>query len=330
MDDRALQAMIAVHRVLIVVVLYKVLPCDSATVLGLAAAFRQNDRLRASYEVLLWDNTPLGVEIEASDGPSVPDSGFGYRRATVNDGVSGAVNLALELRASEGYEWLLLLDQDTTVTGEYLDGMLRHLPGVHGSIEIGAIVPVLYDQRFQLSPKQVLRFRDATIAPTVPGLLQGEVFAANSGVMLRVSALQVIGGYSRDFWLDHSDIYVFHQLYLHKRRVYFASDLALQHSMTMIDYDGSMSPARYENFLHAEQAFFDLYKGALENSVQALRLFMRVFRQRRRYSNKSFSRMTLRFLLRRLGTSRSSRLTEWKLRAARREQPDNRENGRYE
>jgi hypothetical protein len=83
--------------------------------------------------------------------------------------------------------------------------------------------------------------------------------------------------------------------------------------MTMLDYDARMTPSRYDNFLYAEQAFIDLYKSGLENAAQLLRLLIRAVRQRR-YRDKVYSLMTLKFLLQRLRTSQSTRLIAWKQR----------------
>ena len=301
-------------RCLVVVVLYRMSAHESATVRGVAEALGSDSRLREACEVLLWDNTPR-ADVPADQPAMLPGSGFSYQQSSANDGIAGACNAAVHICNRNRFEWMLLLDQDTIVTRAYLEGMLMYRQAVDEMADVAAIVPQLFDAKFQLSPKRVLRFRDQPILPTAPGILGGEVFAANSGVMLRISALNQIGGYSRDFWLDHSDMYVFHQFYLHRWRVFFASDLALQHSMTMLDYDGSMSPARYENFLFAEQAFFDLYKDGLENTVQCLRLIMRVLRQYRRYRDKTFSKMTLRFLIYRLRNAKARRLRDWKLRA---------------
>ncbi len=307
-------------RCLVVVVLYRLSAHDSTTVRGIVDAMQNDRHLRENCEVLLWDNTP-SHDLPADQPGPIPDLSFSYRQAPVNDGVAGACNAAMRICIHRGCEWMLLLDQDTIVTRPYLEGMLEYRQMVHDMADVAAIVPLLLDKDFQLSPKRVLRFRDQPILPTAPGILDGEVFAANSGVMLRVSALRDIGGYSRDFWLDHSDMYVFHQFYLRHRRIFFASDLSLQHSMTMLDYDGSMSPARYGNFLVTEQAFFDLYKGSTENAVQVLRLLIRVFRQYRRYHNKIYSKMTLRFLLNRLRTTKAGRMRSWKRRADERRNP---------
>ena len=306
------------RRCLVVVVLYRMLPQDSITVQGIAHALRENARLREGYEVLLWDNTPAGDPAAIETRPDT-DFGFQYRKALVNDGVTGAFNAAMHVCIDSRYEWMMLLDQDTVVTSEYLEKMSMYLQSLQGAGGVAAIVPLLLDRDFQLSPKQVLRFRDQPVLTRKPGVLSGETFAANSGVVMRVSALEAIGGYNVDFWLDHSDMYVFHQLYLQGRKIYFAADLSLQHSMTMLDYDGSMSPARYENFLYAEQAFLDLYKSRTENVMHVLRMLMRAFRQRRKHREKTYAKMTLAFLLHRLRNSKASRLAAWKLRTVERQ-----------
>jgi hypothetical protein len=150
------------------------------------------------------------------------------------------------------------------------------------------------------------------------GVADGEAAAINSGTLLRVRDLLDIGGYSPEFWLDYSDWYVFHQLYLQGRRVWRAANIQLQHSMTVMDYDGLMSLDRYRNFLAAEEAFNDLYKGRIENLVQTVRLAARVVKQRLKFQNPEFSRITRNHLLRRLFTSKKARIRFWRELCARR------------
>jgi hypothetical protein len=251
-------------RTLIAVVLYRTVPQESETVRGVVSALRSSADLRAAYELLLWDNTP-----EALAAPPRLDVPCQYQHATTNNGVAGAFNGAMDVCINNGYQWMLMLDQDTEVTSEYLMGMLHHRDTIGADSRIAAIAPLLFHGDFQLSPQQVLRFRHAPVTPKPARILGGEAFAANSGVLIRVAALSAIGGYSVDFWLDHSDMYVFHQLHLQGKAIYLATDLHLQHSMTMLDYDGQMTPERYDNFLHAEQAFLDLYKSFSENAASA-------------------------------------------------------------
>ncbi len=291
-------------------------PLRSRTLQCLAAVYAEQPEVLARYRVLVWDNSPKRWHEPELSFP------FTYRHAAAeglpNDGVSGAYNAALRICNREGLSWMLLLDQDTEVNAAYLAGMSRHRLEVESDARIAAVAPLLFEGDLQLSPQQVLRHRHKSSSPEPSRILEEDSFAANSGVLMRASSLTAVGGYSEDFWLDYSDIEVFHRLYAKGGRIFLASDLRLQHSMTMLDYDGRMTPERYGNFLAAEQAFFDLYRDRLQNGVQALRLAARVWRQRR-YRNPVFSQMTRQSLLRRISTSKAARLEQWRRRRAERQ-----------
>jgi GT2 family glycosyltransferase len=208
--------------------------------------------------------------------------------------------------------WLLLLDHDTSVTGDFLRGMRRHVEEAGGDEGIAAIAPFLYAGecagKFAVSPR-LWRFARHVALPR-PATAYTErrlLFAANSGTLVRVSALEAIGGYSSRFWLDYSDIYVFQRFHERGFGVRIAGDLALEHEVAMLDYDARMSPARYATYLAAEGDFLDLHRGPLERLLHLLRLTARVVRQRR-FADETFSRMTRQELWRRLRTRRSARL----------------------
>jgi hypothetical protein len=129
---------------------------------------------------------------------------------------------------------------------------------------------------------------------------------------MRVQTLREIGGYSDEFWLDLSDIYVFQAMYRKGRYLYIAGDLTLQHSITTMDYDNDMAPERYRNFLAAESAYIDLYSSAPERAAHLIRLMARTLRQRRRHRNKIFSKITFEYFCRRLFDSRGKRIRSWR------------------
>ncbi len=138
---------------------------------------------------------------------------------------------------------------------------------------------------------------------------------------MRVEALREIGGYSDDFWLDLSDVYVFDAIYRKGRRIYVAADLSLQHALTSSDFDNDMAPERYRNFLAAESIYIDLYSSAPERAIHSLRLLGRTYRQRRRYRNRAFSNMTLEYLRLRLLTGKAKRIKIAREQLARRALP---------
>jgi hypothetical protein len=143
----------------------------------------------------------------------------------------------------------------------------------------------------------------------------------NSATLMRVTALRDVGGYSEEFWLDLSDVYVFQELYRKGKFMYVAAELHVDHSIASMDFDKEMSPERYRNFMAAESAYIDLFLPPVERSAQIFRLFMRTLRQYRRYENKVFSRIAWEYFLQRLFLSRAGRLERWRLQLRKRDIP---------
>ncbi|MFL6428046.1 MAG: glycosyltransferase [Acidobacteriaceae bacterium] len=288
--------------ILIVVVLYRTAFDASKTLAGLTEAVQQDPALLRSFNLLVWDNSPQPLPNATLPIP------FRYHHAAHNDGVAGAYNTAARFAAEQGAAWLLLLDHDTSVTGDFLRGMRRHADEVGRDERIAAISPFLYAGTFVVSPRLWHFARHVALPrPAAAYTERRLLFAANSGTLMRVSALEAIGGYSARFWLDYSDIYVFHRFHEHGFGVRIASDLALEHEVAMLDYDARMSPARYATYLAAESDFLDLHRGWAERLLHLLRLAARAVRQRR-FADATFSRMTRHELWRRLRTRRRARL----------------------
>ncbi len=103
--------------------------------------------------------------------------------------------------------------------------------------------------------------------------------------------------------------------------MYVASDLVLQHSLSGEDYDREMTYERYQNFLAAESAYVDLYSSPIERVAQLYRLFVRTFRQYRRYRNKAFARLAWHYFLQRLLYRRAARLKSWRQQLVKRDIP---------
>src|ERR1700739_875616 len=117
---RSAQTNDALVRALAVVVIYRKPFAQSKTLAGLARAFAEDPSLAQQLDVLVWENSP-----EAQEQRELPFA-FTYQHSPANEGVSGAYNAAARMAAERGCGWLQLLDDDTSVTGEFLHGMLRH------------------------------------------------------------------------------------------------------------------------------------------------------------------------------------------------------------
>jgi GT2 family glycosyltransferase len=300
-------------QILAVMVRYQTPIEESRTLCGLRDALEKDALLAGSYEVLVWDNSP-----EPLAEPGLPPS-FLYRHSKINLGPSGAYNEARRYAREQGHGWMLLLDQDMEIHADGLRALARHRARVESRQEIAAIVPTVCVGNTVVSPRRQLLHRNRVYPAGACGVAEGEAIAINSGSLVRVSALEGIGGFSNDFWLDYSDYYVFHQFYLRGMKVWRAADVTLQHEMAVMDREHPMPPWRYRNFSAAEEAFNDLYKGRLANAFQTLRIFARAVKERAKYRNLEFARIAWEHLIYRLTTSRKRRLQRWRADSDRRQ-----------
>lgn len=293
------------EKTLAVVVRYQLPLSESPAVQGLCDAIVSQTDLARSYTVMIWDNSP-----EPELNPKLPVP-FIYRHSAMNLGVSGAYNGAMNYALEHQYPWILLLDQDTKITSEFLSTMLRHSRQLHSTQKIAAIVPTVSFGEIVISPSQRLLGRNRGYPAGECGIAPGEAAAINSGAILRVQSLQAIGGFSIAFWLDFSDLYVFHQFYAHGLKVWRAADAKIQHDMTTMDYGRLMTPGRCRNRANAETAFNDLYCGRLESLILTLRVLIRAVKHRVKYENREFSRIAWDQFLYRLRVPRSERIARW-------------------
>lgn len=290
---------------------YNVPLADSHTMGSLEAIFSADPSLLNSVAVLIWDNSPAPLKEVQSSFP------LQYLHSRINRGVAGAYNEACKLAADIGCQWLLLLDQDTTLPADFLMKMVSYSRRFRDASNIAAILPTIWVDDRYMFPRIVRFGRTRAYSPDFEGVTEDETTTANSGVLMRVAALQEIGGYNEQFDLEFSDIYVFHQLHRRGKQFWVAADLKLAHRLAITDYGGEFTPARYKRYLMAEEAFITLYKSRAEDMTQTLRLLGRSVKQFLRYSDKSFARLSWSQFLWRIVTRRSMRLQLCRASAAR-------------
>lgn len=292
-------------KVTAVIVLYRTAPCDSPafrTVMDARARFgAEGGELR----VLLWDNSPAAPQVDLPDGVH-------YFADPSNSGLATAYNHALAWAGEHGSEWLLTLDQDTAVPKDFFERMAAAASASTRYAGVGAVVPQIATGGHRLSPNW---FRFGAIPRWYRsgfiGVPKEPVFAFNSGAMLRVAALEQVGGYDPRFWLDNSDAMIFTKLHEHGKRVYVAGDIQVEHEFSMKDMQRRMSPERYRNALFAETAFWDLRMNRTAGWERALRLIVRLVKQQLRGDSAELRRITREALTRRLFVPRRRRIEAW-------------------
>lgn len=243
-------------RVLIVAVIYRCAPHESCSICSLAQILKTCPGVASRFALIIFDNSPESHQVLIDfDIPVV------YKHNPANPGLAGAYNFALDFAEEGRFEWLLLLDQDTSLTPEFVLEFVESIDVLTGRSDVASIVPKLLVNGVVFSPashfieqlRHQYRRSNHAVAPETVGVQQRRLFAYNSGSAHRVPALRAIGGFPQDFWLDYLDHAVFHSLHSSGYRVY------VMHSQ--ISHDASQARAssvplwRHRNILSAQTCF---------------------------------------------------------------------------
>jgi GT2 family glycosyltransferase len=315
-------------RIFAVIVLYKQRPSASVTVATLARALADAP---VDCVVLVYDNGgdnggDNGTDNSAADTAGAGSSsetlpaGFRYHAAPSNRGLLGAYEAALEQARAEGYDWLLTLDQDTALPADFFSAIQPGLKAAAEDPHIAAIVPHLAEGDRLLSPAYVGIGRATPLPAHFAGVPRREARAFNSAALLRVKALDAIGGFDPCFWLDHFDSSLHHRLYVHGWRLYVLDSVHLEHHFSLLNYKERVSLPHFRNYLSAESAYMDLYSSWWARAAYTAQLGVRLVNQQRRREYPEILLATRTALLRRLTMTRAKRLRSWRQEMGCREQ----------
>jgi GT2 family glycosyltransferase len=246
--------------ILATVVLYKRSIEHSEAVQALLHLLVEDSALAASFRVLLYDNSPASQNL-----PEAPGIALSYCHDAQNAGLAVAYNHALGLAVEDGIPWLMLLDQDTRVTADYLHELIALQPVAGQDPKIAAFAPKLAGATGLRSPsidfidslrRQVTlphRRRPMIVPPETYGPQHCRLVAFNSGAVIRTQAMLAMGGFPAAYWLDFLDMAVFHDLYGNGNYL-FVMKTTLEHSLSVEADDFlqlSHSLARHRNILSA-------------------------------------------------------------------------------
>lgn len=242
--------------ILSVIVLYNRELSQSQSVSSLLRILRENPGWAKHFSVVLYDNSP-----QPQSHTFLADIPIHYVHDPSNGGLAPAYNYALARAESDEREWLLLLDQDTSLTPEFISELLTAAATLRSNAEVAAIIPKLRVNGKIESPSADFfdqmrhQFQDPqpAINQDVVGIQQQRLCSYNSGSTLRVAALRSIGGFPAEFWLDFLDHAVFHALYSRGYRVYVML-ATLPHDSSYSDI-GSLPSWRLHNILLARTLY---------------------------------------------------------------------------
>lgn len=271
-------------RITAVLVLYRVPLEQSTCFLSLRSALAANEQ-HANLFLLVYDNSPT------SGGPAGFPATLLYRHDATNGGVAAAYNAGLREARANGSEWLLLLDQDTAVTRDYLHELRESTRDV--PTDVVAIIPRLVQNGDTHSPQTLPRLSHQPLPESLTGLLPMKVSAFNSGAALRVRAVE---RFPDRYWLDFLDHAVFHELQAEGGRIWLMR-ARLAHSLSTEDLGGDASLSRYLNVLQAERDFYRQYGSVGDKSLYRLRRLKQTAGQMLKVRDKRFALLSARAAL---------------------------------
>ena len=242
--------------ILAIIVLYNREISQSESASSSLRILNENAALAKHFSLIFYDNSPQPQNQEI-----LADFPIRYVHDPSNGGLAPAYNFALACAESEGREWLLLLDQDTSLTPEFVCELVEAAGTLHSRTEIAAIVPKLRINGKIHSPasdflsqmRHQFSQPDQAVSEDVVGVQQQSLCSYNSGSSLRVTALRSIGGFPSEFWLDFMDHAVFHALFTSGFRVYVMVAI-LVHDSSYSDI-GSLPSWRLRNILLARSLY---------------------------------------------------------------------------
>jgi GT2 family glycosyltransferase len=298
-----------IFKLLAIVVLYKLKPCESAAFKSLQTAIVHDQGRAAQITILLYDNTPGGQQCGALPADVL------FKADTGNGGLAKAYNYALEVALENGFEWLLTLDQDTRLPLDFVCRLADLVALATPRKDLAAIVPRLSSDGRAVSPGRLLKpwGHVAPFPDAFTGISLDETIAMNSASTFRVSALKSIGGYDPRFQIWCSDVVIYHRIHSNNFRVLVATDIQVEHEMAGLDLKLRSNPKRYEDALRAEEAFYDEYMGWVSDLVLRLKILRRlVYGIRAAGGTLPYYMIGLKYLCRRLFYSRRRRRESWR------------------
>jgi GT2 family glycosyltransferase len=275
-----------------VVVLYKQRPNESQSLSDLLDACRSEVAIASQVAIMVQDNSPFAQEFDLDIPQTEHPLCIEYHHTSGNPGLAYAYNRALDRAKEREIPWLLLLDQDTRLTRQFLTQMLEAIPSA-SSQGCCALVPQLLRDDLVLSPQIVGRVFYHRIPRGFSGVATDPLIAFNSAACLRVQDLTAIGGFPKEFWLDYLDHMVFHRLQQAGGHV-FVLDSQLQHSLSVSNIESDVSTERYENVLSAEWMFVRKTGWGGGAIVHRLRLLKRAVNHFVNLRNKRYALQTFR------------------------------------
>ncbi len=264
---------------LIVVVIYEINLDDSLT---LQSLIRIQTLTPDFPNILVYDNS-----FENKYNEKYSENITYYRHDSTNTGVGGAYNYAAKLANSINKAWLILFDQDTKINDDYL----KELQSSFNTFPNEKLFcPNVCANNKIISPSFYFAYRAFSFNEPKSGILKSLNFTLiNSGLVIKLSELEKVGGYDNELALDYSDHYFFWK-YKKRNRNFVAINCVNLHNLSSnSDYAFEAVYRRFK--MYCNSTF--IYSQKVHSRLPLLWLFFRTLKLTIKFSTIEFFKFLL-------------------------------------
>lgn len=187
---------------------------------------RTLETLKERLAVLIYDNSPQPQLGMAKEELSYLD--INYYHDPANPGVSAAYNKGAEIANEIGKTFLLLLDQDTSFSPQFIHACLEAVNAFPGH---SLFAPVLMSEGRIFSPCKFYFKKGWHLKQVTPGInSMDHITFLNSGMLIKLPAYNAVGGYDPSIRLYFSDFDFIDRLRKNEKE-YILLDVQCQHEL---------------------------------------------------------------------------------------------------
>jgi GT2 family glycosyltransferase len=250
-----------VLNIVVVVVLYKS-SLEESTACRTLLSVRVPPNIRLLG--MIFDNTP-GKEAENKD----LDDNIEYCSSGRNLGLPTPYNIAMRRGLLRGAEYIMLIDQDSIVTCEFLEAVAQALEKPMPD-QVAWVPRVLVNDRV-ISPYHMNAFGVPKFG--FDQTRRGRVyFAINSYSVISLSFLAQLGGFEPYYWLDALDSWFYSRVAKAARTVGMI-DATVTHKLSLLD--GHVPPWRLINIARFEACYYWECLSPLQATTGTVRVLAR-------------------------------------------------------
>ncbi|MGJ0625165.1 glycosyltransferase [Xenorhabdus bovienii] len=204
-------------KILPVIVLYKRELEKSDSFLYLKEI--NNDTINS---IFIYDNSP-----EYNSSNIENKKNIIYISDINNSGVSKAYNCAAKYANKNGYDWLLLLDQDTKPPHDLIE---NYISSIHKNPNIPLFSPILMTKNGKICSPCIYKYhRGFSPKKIYSGIKNLNQYSPiNSCMLISTQALLDVGGYNENVYLDFSDFQFIERLRKKHKLFYLIDSYAIQ------------------------------------------------------------------------------------------------------